>query len=161
LKERIVPIFEGAATATGCTVEITWQVFLCRSKRGSLKNVRGALYGDIVSNFTLADRYRDHMISDLDTNPEDMIPLDEASRKYVMNASSDMGNCTYIAPGIQALFGTNALGQIHTPPFREAAGLNFGHKEALRAWKANAFIGMDILVDDEFYEKVRGEWEPQ
>jgi metal-dependent amidase/aminoacylase/carboxypeptidase family protein len=24
LKERVVPIFEGAAAATGCTVEIIW-----------------------------------------------------------------------------------------------------------------------------------------
>lgn len=99
------------------------------------------------------------MISDLDTKLDDMIPLDEASRKYVNNASSDMGKCTYITPGIQALCGINAEGQIHTPPFREAAALKFGHEEALRAVKANAFIGIDVLMDDEFYEKVRSEWE--
>jgi hypothetical protein len=99
------------------------------------------------------------MISDLEAKPEEMIPLDEASRKYESNASSDMGNCTYITPGIQAVFGINAQGPIHTVPFREAAGLDFAHKEALRAGKANAFIGMDVLMDDEFYGEVRSEWE--
>jgi len=127
--------------------------------RRSLIDFRGALYEDVVSNFTLANRYRDYMISDLEAKPAEMIPLDEASRKYESNASSDMGNCTYITPGIQTVFGINAQGPIHTLPFREAAGLDFGHKEALRAGKANAFIGMDVLVDDEFYDKVRGEWE--
>jgi hypothetical protein len=99
------------------------------------------------------------MISDLEAKPEEMIPLDEASRKYESNASSDMGNCTYMTPGIQAVFGINAQGPIHTLPFREAAGLELANKEAVRAGKANAFIGMDVLLDDEFYEEVKSEWE--
>ena len=108
---------------------------------------------------TLADRYRNHMLQELNMSATEMLPLDEASRTHGLNASSDMGNCTYIAPGIQALFSIDASDNIHTVPFREAAGLEYAHGEALRAGKANAFLGLDVLLDDEFHEQVRGEWE--
>jgi hypothetical protein len=120
---------------------------------------RGALYEDIVSNLALAEKYRQYMLTNLNALSEEMLPLEEAIHKYTLNASSDMGNCTYIAPGIQALFSINASDNIHTVPFREAAGLEYAHDEALKAGKANAFLGLDVLLDDEFYGKVRGEWE--
>jgi ubiquitin C-terminal hydrolase len=120
---------------------------------------RAALYDDVVSNYKLASRYRDHMISDLGMQEEKMLPLDEAARKYEMYGSSDMGNCTYVAPGIQVLFAIDTLNELHTPKFREAAGLEYSHAEALRARKANAFLGVDILMDDEFYTEVREESE--
>ena len=99
------------------------------------------------------------MISTVSVPASQMLPLEEATRKYEMNASSDMGNCTYIAPGIQALFSINAKDNIHTVPFREAAGLEFAHEEALKAAMVNAFLGVDVLVDEGFYKQVREEWE--
>jgi hypothetical protein len=98
------------------------------------------------------------MLSVFSMKAEDMLPLDEATRKYEMNANSDMGNCTYIAPGIQALFSINAKDNIYAVPFREAAGLEFTHEEALKAARVNAFLGIDVLVE-EFYKQVREEWE--
>jgi Xaa-Arg dipeptidase len=98
------------------------------------------------------------MISELGMKVGDMVPLDEATRKYQLYGSSDMGNCTYVAPGIQPLFSIDAADDLHTHWFREAAGLNHAHAEALRAGKANAILGLDSLVDDEFYAEVRGEW---
>jgi hypothetical protein len=117
------------------------------------------LYDDVVTNYGLANRYREHMISDLGMREEDMLPLDVAKHKYEMYGSSDMGNCTYVAPGIQALFAIDVLDELHTLRFMEAAGLEYAHTEALRTGKANAFLGVDVLVDDEFYREVREEWE--
>ncbi len=98
------------------------------------------------------------MLTELGAKPEEMIPLAESIYKHELNCSSDMGNCTYIAPGIQSLFAINAKGNVHTVPFREAAGLAFAHAEALRAGKANAFLGVDVLMGDEFYQQVKDEW---
>lgn len=47
----------------------------------------------------------------------------------------------------------------HTPPFHKAAGTTFAHEEALRAGKANAALGLDLLTDDAFYGLVRAEWD--
>ncbi|RDW82345.1 putative amidohydrolase amhX [Coleophoma cylindrospora] len=142
LRKRIIPVFEGAAATTGCTVELFWD----------------ALYEDVVTNMTLAERYRQYMITELGMRPEDMVPLDVAAIKYEQNGSSDMGNCTYITPGIQAMFRIDAQDMPHTPLFQKASGTDFSHAEALRAGKANAFIGIDVLIDDAFYGDVHAEW---
>lgn len=113
----------------------------------------------MVSNLALANRYREHMLSDLGAKEGELLPLDEAARKYQLYGSSDMGNCTYLAPGIQALFAIDAADELHTHWFKEAAGLKYAHSEALRAGKANAFLGVDALMDDAFYAEVRREWE--
>ncbi|KAL3421402.1 metallopeptidase [Phlyctema vagabunda] len=143
LRKRVIPVFEGAASATGCTVKLFWD----------------ALYEDVVTNRSLANRYRNYMINKLGMKAEDMLPLDEAERKYTQNGSSDMGNCTYIAPGIQAMFAINAADMPHTKLFCDAAGLDFAHQEAIRAGKANAFVGIDVLFDDKFFQAVKVEWE--
>lgn len=47
----------------------------------------------------------------------------------------------------------------HTPEFQQAAGSEFGHNEALRAGKANAMVGIDILLNEEFYQATQKEWQ--
>lgn len=47
----------------------------------------------------------------------------------------------------------------HSVPFREAAGTDFAHTEALRAGKANALISLDVLTNDDFTAKMKEEWE--
>jgi hypothetical protein len=47
----------------------------------------------------------------------------------------------------------------HTPEFQQAAGSEFAHTEALRAGKANAMVGIDVLLNDEFYQAAQKEWE--
>lgn len=91
--------------------------------------------------------------------PHKLLPLDEAFRKEDKAASSDFGNCTYIVPGIQSLFSINAADMPHTPPFREAAGTSFAHDEAIRAGKANALLGVRVLMHEAFFRQVREEWE--
>ncbi|ETS74220.1 hypothetical protein PFICI_14086 [Pestalotiopsis fici W106-1] len=142
LRKRFEPIFHGAAAATGCTVELDWT----------------ALYEDVVTNMTLAEQYRQYMIQHLGVSPKDMIPLNEAKTAYEQNGSSDFGSCSYITPGIQAMFTINAADLPHSAKFKEAAGLDFGHTEALRAGKANALICLDVLMNEEFAAKMREEF---
>lgn len=70
----------------------------------------------------------------------------------------DFGSCTYICPGIQAMFSIEATDFPHSIGFREASCGNFAHKEALRAGQANALISLDILTNDEFAEGVKEEF---
>lgn len=35
----------------------------------------------------------------------------------------------------------------------------FAHDAALRAGKGNAFVGIDVLIDDAFFKEVRREFE--
>ncbi|KAF4536500.1 Peptidase M20 [Lasiodiplodia theobromae] len=135
LRERVEPVFTGAAAAAGCEVELCWD----------------ALYEDVVTNVALAGRYREYMLARLGMSPDEMVPLDEAARKHEQNGSSDMGNVTYVCPGIQPMFRIDAAGPPHTPKFQEAAGTTFAHEKALQAGKANALVGYEVLVDDGFY----------
>ena len=57
------------------------------------------------------------------------------------------------------MFAIQADNMCHTPPFQVAAGRELAHKEALRAGKAEAFLGMDVLLDDDFFERVKFEWQ--
>jgi hypothetical protein len=70
----------------------------------------------------------------------------------------DFGTCSYICPGIQAMFGINATNSPHSLEFREAASGDFAHREALRAGKANALIGLDVIMNDEFARKMKSEF---
>ncbi|KAJ0413376.1 hypothetical protein BJY00DRAFT_322053 [Aspergillus carlsbadensis] len=142
LRERVQRIFEGAASATGCTVELDWY----------------ALYEDVVSNETLAEQYRQYMLQHLGMKPENMIPLAEAKIVHDQAGSSDFGSCSYICPGIQAMFSIRASDLPHSTGFREAAQSEFGHQEALRAGKANALISLDVLINDDFAAKMKGEF---
>ncbi|KAL2825075.1 hypothetical protein BDW59DRAFT_172569 [Aspergillus cavernicola] len=142
LRERVEGIFDGAAMATGCTVEMDWY----------------ALYEDVVTNETLAEQYRQYMLQHLDMEPEHMIPLAEAKIAHDQAGSSDFGSCSYICPGIQAMFSIDASDLPHSAGFREAAESDFSHVEALRAGKANALISLNVLMDDAFATKMKNEF---
>ncbi|KAH8896862.1 hypothetical protein GQ53DRAFT_792087 [Thozetella sp. PMI_491] len=142
LRKRVAPIFESAAAATGCTADVEWT----------------ALYEDVVTNEILAKQYREYMIRHLGLEPEEMIPIDEARGKYTQSGSSDFGSCSYICPGIQPMFNIQATEPPHTIGFREAAGKDFAHNEAIRAGKANALICLEVLMNEEFAAKMKSEF---
>lgn len=57
------------------------------------------------------------------------------------------------------MFVIGASDSPHSIPFREAAGSEFAHTEALRAGKANALICLDVLMNNEFALKMKEEFE--
>lgn len=69
LKSRVEPIFEGSAIAAGCTVQMRWN----------------AIYEDVVSNYKLAERYREYMVNELRT---DMLSLKDAAVEHQVEVSS-------------------------------------------------------------------------
>ncbi|KIM97182.1 hypothetical protein OIDMADRAFT_57819 [Oidiodendron maius Zn] len=142
LKARVEPIFRGAADATGCIVDLDWI----------------ALYEDVVSNETLAEQYRQYMLRHLGMTPKQMLPLAEAKIAHDQSGSSDFGSCSYICPGIQAMFEIKASDLPHSIGFLEASQGDFAHAEALRAGKANALITLDVLTDDNFATGVKDEF---
>jgi hypothetical protein len=70
----------------------------------------------------------------------------------------DFGSCTYICPGIQAMFSIEATDFPHSIGFREASCGEFAHNEALKAGQANALISLDILTNDDFAGEVKEEF---
>lgn len=70
----------------------------------------------------------------------------------------DFGSCSYICPGIQSVFNIHATDLPHSTGFREAAESEIGHVEALRAGKANALICIDILLNDDFALRMKGDF---
>ncbi|KAH8669092.1 hypothetical protein BX600DRAFT_539187 [Xylariales sp. PMI_506] len=142
LKEKVAHIFNAAAEATGCTVKVDWT----------------ALYEDIVTNEALAEQYRQYMIHYLGVQPSDMLPLKEARIKYDQPGSSDFGSCSYICPGIQAMFPIAASDLPHSKGFLEASKTDVAHAEALRAGKANALICLDVLINDDFAKGMKAEF---
>lgn len=99
------------------------------------------------------------MLEHLGMGGVELLSFDTIPQHGFNTASSDFGNCTYITPGISPLFNINAADMPHTPPFREAAGTDFAHREAVRVGKANDLVGFQCLVNHEFYADVRAEWE--
>lgn len=57
-----------------------------KGTRLNLLGVASTKMEDIVSNFILAYRYRDYMISDLHNKIEDIVPLNKTSSEYIHNA---------------------------------------------------------------------------
>jgi amidohydrolase len=142
LRARVERVFSGAADATGCAVELDWY----------------ALYEDVVSNEVLAEQYRQYMLQHLGMTESQMMPLAESRVAHDQPGSSDFGSCSYICPGIQAMFEIKATDLPHSTAFREASQGDFAHEEALRAGKANALISLDVLMNDDFAARMKGEF---
>jgi hypothetical protein len=56
------------------------------------------------------------------------------------------------------MFEIKATDLPHSIGFREASEGEFAHAEALRAGKANALIGLDVLLNDEFAARMKAEF---
>ncbi len=56
------------------------------------------------------------------------------------------------------MFDIQASDLPHSIGFREAAGGEFAHQEALRAGKANALILLDVLTCDKFAVQMKEEF---
>ena len=129
---------EAAAQATGCRVEF--------SKYEDD-------FDEMVNNLVLAERVRDYLIEDLGSGPFEYAPDHFGS--------IDMGNVSHVVPGIHVLIDiTNGQKlSLHTRPFCDAAVTPYAGQAMLRAGKALALAGYDVIVHPDFLQKVRGEFE--
>ncbi|PQE10202.1 Peptidase dimerization domain protein [Rutstroemia sp. NJR-2017a WRK4] len=137
LKARAIKCFEGAAMATGCTVEY--------------EEIN--TYADTRPNKTICSQYAAAM-ADLDS------PV-ECDFKHIENApgSTDMGNVTYTCPGFHGWYSITSTHSNHTPGFTSAAATQPAHDLTIITAKAMATAGWNILTDDEVAKQVRKDWE--
>jgi len=133
LKPRVQACFEGAAQATGCTVDVRWA---------------GVDYMDLNTSWPLAARFQ--------TNAESLgrtfFPIDKLPAGS--SGSTDMGNVSYRVPSIHPMLAAapqNVV--IHHPDFAKWAGSEMGDAAALDGAKALAMTTIDYLTDTALQEE--------
>jgi len=129
---------EAAAQATGCRVEFS-------------KYEED--FDEMVNNLTLAERMRDYLVENLGSGSFEYTPDHFGS--------IDMGNVSQVVPGIHVLIDI-ANGQSlspHTRPFCDAAATPYAGQAMLRAGKALALTGYDVIAHPDFLQQVRREFE--
>jgi len=135
LRDRVKACFEGAATATGCRLKITI----------------GKPYYDLRQNSVLAEYFSQqtsHCLGmDIYQDPS--------------GASTDFGNVTYEIPSLHPCFAipTEPNGGNHTPAFAVSARSTEAHKASMSVTKGLAWTGFRVIADDQFYERVRDDFQ--
>ncbi|XP_070580396.1 xaa-Arg dipeptidase-like [Ptychodera flava] len=127
LKERALACAEGAAKATGCTMEYTYH---CG-------------YSNVVHNKPLVKLFVDNAES-LGVN---FMPESEVAK--MSTGSTDMGNVTYEVPGIHPMFGLKTHAVNHSRGFTDATGASEAQDPTLVQAKAMAMTVLDVFFQGE------------
>ncbi|KIH87836.1 amidohydrolase [Sporothrix brasiliensis 5110] len=136
LWQRVKNCFDGAATATGCTVD--YEPIDTYAEQRSSPGLCQA-YVDAMPKGTV-----------LYTTPTDF-----------MTASTDMGNVCYECPGFQGAFGIDAppgAGN-HTGDFTGAAGTDDAFQRAVACGRGLAATALKVLSDDKFAASIKSAWQ--
>ncbi|KAJ8090516.1 hypothetical protein PM082_002404 [Marasmius tenuissimus] len=129
--KRILPCFEAAATATGCTSKIT---------------VYDGMY-DLRQNVGLG--------RDVEKTFKAKYGRIEREKWGIKSASTDFGNVGYELPALHPGYAIPTVpdGGNHTVLFASAAATEEAHRATLDIAEALALTGVRVVVDDEWYEK--------
>ncbi|KAL0576805.1 hypothetical protein V5O48_005175 [Marasmius crinis-equi] len=129
--KKILPCFEAAATATGCTVKII---------------VQEGLY-DLRQNIGLG--------KDVERTFNAKYGRSERESWGIAGASTDFGNVSYELPALHPGYAIPTVpdGGNHTPAFASAAATKEAHRAALDVAEALALTGVRVVVDDDWYDK--------
>lgn len=140
LQARVESCFRGAALATGCEVSIA----------------PGLAYDDMKINRPLCEEYAAAMKSL--GSPVSCRFEDPASR---VPASGDQGNVSYAVPAFHGGFGIETVPGAfnHTPGFAKASEMEDAFKRTLEAAKGMALVGIRVLEDEQFAERVWKDFE--
>jgi amidohydrolase len=129
---RFRAIFEAAASATGCTLQL----------------VQKETYLDLRSNPVLAERTSMHLAG-VGFKEDRVVP-------WARTGSTDVGDVSYAAPTLHPEFAIadEGIGP-HTHGFREAALSARGEQAMLQAAEVLARVGADVLLDADVRGRVR------
>lgn len=128
--DRVCGCAQGAATMTGCTVDITRL---------------GIAYADLVANET--------MLGLMEKNLEALqIPIDVREAPAGL-ASTDVGNLSHCIPAVQCMIGIGSPALPHTPAFAQACAGEAGAEIAIRVAKVLACTALDLLMNPEMVKK--------
>jgi len=139
LKRKVEKCFEAGAEATGATLKLTPMMG----------------YDDVVPNKVLGRICR-KAFNDLggDILPPQLDIIESATQ-----ASSDQGNISYAMPSISLNFRIDCEEGNHNPKFTEAARTRQAHVATLRAAKALAVTGLEVLTDEKLLAEAKKEFE--
>ncbi|HEX3630419.1 MAG TPA: M20 family metallopeptidase [Candidatus Dormibacteraeota bacterium] len=136
LVQKVKNIFQGAALATGCSVNLSFNE---------------DPYTDLRNNGVLAKLFEENL-QRLGMDPVEGVPWDNAG-------STDMGNVSHVVPAIHptlAIAPADVAG--HSQAFLEASGSLRGYQAMIDAAKALAMTGADVLADPSLAEKAKVEF---
>lgn len=137
VRDRVRNCFEAAGLATGCKVEIDEK----------------PAYADLRNQASMAADYAQYMKEE----------YDETYATDSWAASTDFGNVTYALPAIHPIYAIPVKDPKtegnHTVGFTAAAKTPEAHKLTLKAAEGIAIIGARVVVEGEYRERVRKEWE--
>lgn len=140
LAARIEAIAHGAASMTGCGVELCWD--------------NNPAYLPIRHNDVLAARWAEHQARRGRTSlPCGVVP------EY-LTGSTDLGNLSYRLPAIHPMIGLGDPNlSLHTEEFAAAAGSPAGDRAVLDGAIGLALTTVDYLVDADLRQAVRAEFQ--
>jgi amidohydrolase len=129
---RFRAIFEAAARATGCELELEER----------------ETYLDLRSNAVLAERTSVHL-ADVGLKEDVVVP-------WARTGSTDVGDVSYAAPTLHPEFAIADEGTgPHTHAFREAALTPRAEQAMLQAAEVLARVGADVILDADVRKRVR------
>lgn len=123
LKERVIDCAKGAASATGCTVDVF---------------TKDPFYSAVTTNEILIDLY----IKNAKT-----LNVEFKDAVSDMVASTDMGNVSQIKPSIHPLFKIPTKGANHTHEFTKSTGSQESQLPTLNSAKSMAMTAVDLICN--------------
>jgi len=136
LVQKVKNIFQAAALATGCSLNLTFDE---------------EPYSDLRNSSVLA-RLFDENLRRVGLDPVEGVPWENAG-------STDMGNVSHVVPALHptvAIASAEVAG--HSQAFLEASGSLRGYQAMIDAAKALAMTGADLLADPSLAEQAKMEF---
>lgn len=135
LRERVVNCLQAGALATGC----------------KMKMKLGTHNDDLRQNRVLAQ--------ELASIYQHRYSIPTQFKGADVGASTDFGNITYALPGLHPVFSIPSDSANHTEGFAKAARSIEAHKSTMLITKGLALTAFRVLDDDDFWQKVRTDYE--
>lgn len=139
LREKLIKCYEGAATATGCSIKVE----------------RGKVYAELHPNKFLCTIFSE-AVQDLG------IPMVCDFETGVVNGgATDQGNVSYVVPSIHPVYGIEAnKGEYnHTLGFTRAAGTDSSFDRTMLVAEGLAYTAWKVLSDDDVASKMKAEFD--
>lgn len=134
--EKLENCAKGAALATGCQVKIS------EYEKGNDNTVRNHAFNEILRE--KMEKYFDEEIKDVELN----------------KGSTDAGNFSHEIPTLHGYFKIADEGVSgHTVELRDATMTDYAFSQMKKTIAAIVEVGIEILENDEVYEKIRKEFE--
>jgi metal-dependent amidase/aminoacylase/carboxypeptidase family protein len=124
--------------ATGCEVKYKWR------EVGITK--------DVIHNNGMADVYASAMQKFGVEFPPKVL------QEIAAGGSTDFGNVSYEMPCIHPMFGIHTNAANHTVEFTAAAKTVDAHNDTIMASKALALTGVEVLINQKFYDSIQLEF---